>query len=416
MFEQMRRMTPPPGAAAPTKPLMQSLRMMVATPCSQPSSGAVTSGSRHAIYSCCHLLALIHFPQPRRGNGARSRRRGAADRNHLITGADLGMKPDAPPSEICMTRRRLLGLLAAAPMIFTGVGLARALQSVDWALLAFLDRLPQDSRTTLVDDAKLLLGWVTDAAALRDPLPAGRVVDRASGFPAVPGFAAPTRIDHLAGRYRVLRAPHQEHGYYGLLLGLLDQPGTIRAVLVVNRLFRLPVLFQEPLGVATDIAANAGLLLGFGTAALGAARAMADAGYDLARRLDVPLIATGQSQAGGTAQLQIAAIAGRPGWRAGQDGFITFNATCSSRTISRLGADPVRLPGVNFAKDLDPVVGPHTGLANHIGLQIYIHPDGSASLRPQASFFHAALHPREHFLDSFNDVSLSAVLEAVRAS
>jgi len=153
-------------------------------------------------------------------------------------------------------------------------------------------------------------------------------------------------------------------------------------------------------------------VFGFGTAALGAALELADAAEQIARQLDVPLIATGQSQAGGTAQLQVASIVTRPGWR----GFVTFNATCSPGSIQRLGVEPSRLPGVNFAKDLDPFVGPNTWLANGIGLQIYIHADGSGSFVPGASFVNAALHPTEHFLDSFKDISLSAIVESLLAT
>ncbi len=66
---------------------------------------------------------------------------------------------------------------------------------------------------------------------------------------------------------------------------------------------------------------------------------------------------------------------------------------------------------MNFAKDLDPMVGPHTLLANRIGVQIYIHPDGTAGLKPQSSYLCAVFHPREHFLDSFSGLSLGKALK-----
>ena len=181
---------------------------------------------------------------------------------------------------------------------------------------------------------------------------------------------------------------------------------------MVNRLFRLPMLLQEPGGVGSDLWTNAGLLTGFRPASLQAALALADKAQMEARRLDVPLIATGQSQAGGTAQLQVAHVLAADSQALA--GFVTFNATCRAVSICHVGLDPARLPGVNFSKDLDPLVGPHSGVANEIGLQIYIHADGTAGLKPRGSYAKAALHPREHFLDSFNGLSLGKLLAQIR--
>jgi hypothetical protein len=36
-------------------------------------------------------------------------------------------------------------------------------------------------------------------------------------------------------------------------------------------------------------------------------------------------------------------------------------------------------------------------------------------MTPRGSYLEAAIHPREHFLDSFNGMSLAAALEATRA-
>jgi hypothetical protein len=294
-----------------------------------------------------------------------------------------------------------LGGLASAGL----ARMARAASAFDRARLAFLDHLP----AYVPDDSKRLLGWVADAAAIDIPLQKGEIVDRRSGFSTVPGFAAPTPLGDLAGRYRLLRPPYKAHDYYGMIFGLLDEDDTVRAVIVANRLFRLPVILQEPLGLGADLWANAGLLLGFQTAALGAALTHADLAWEEATRLKAPLIALGQSQAGGTAQLQIAHLRAS-GATAGRFGFITFNANCSPAAIRRLKQEPAQVPGVNFAKDLDPGLGPHSLLANNVGLQVYIHADGSGGLTPQSSYWRAFFHPRQHFLDSFNDVSLATAL------
>lgn len=303
-------------------------------------------------------------------------------------------------------RRKLLGGLALIA-VFRANWQAQA-AVVDRTLLAFLDGLPP----YLPDDLKLLIGWATDAAAVALPLRSGDVIDRHSGLSRVPGFAAPTPVDGLSGRYRLLMPPYDAHDYYGLTLGLLDESDSVKAVIVANRLFRLPLILQEPLGLGSDLWVNAGLILGFGTAGLDAALAHADRAWDLAARCGAPLIATGQSQAGGTAQLQAARLAGakRP---QGRFGFVTFNANCSPASVRRLGVEPAGVPGLNFAKDLDPGVGPHALLANEVGLQVYIHADGTAGLTPRSSYLRALFHPREHFLDSFNGISLAAALKTV---
>lgn len=313
------------------------------------------------------------------------------------------------------TRRTLLRFLAATPWL-------AAVRPADAALpagapnLDFLDRLPEASRAIFVDDAKLLLGWTTDAAAVTDksPLHAGDIVDRRSGFKAVPGFAPPTDIAGLTGRYRLLAPPFGVHYYYGLMFGLLDQAGEVGAVLVASRLCRLPMVLHEPGGLGSDAWTDVGLMTGFRPASLEAALTLADKAWAEAMRLGVPLIATGQSQAGGTAQLQVAHLVAVDSKAC--VGFITFNAACSRASIRHVGLDPARVPGVNFAKDLDPIVGPHSGVANEIGLQIYIHADGTAGLKPRGSYLQAAIHPHEHFLDSFNGLSLGKLLADVRAA
>jgi hypothetical protein len=62
------------------------------------------------------------------------------------------------------------------------------------------------------------------------------------------------------------------------------------------------------------------------------------------------------------------------------------------------------------------MVGPHSRLANEIGLQIYIHADGTAGLKPGGSYAKAALNPHEHFLDSFNGLQLGKLLADLRAA
>jgi hypothetical protein len=312
------------------------------------------------------------------------------------------------------TRRVLLGLLAAAPWL-AAIRPAGAALPADAPRLDFLDRLPEANRPDFVDDAKLLLGWTADAAAVaeKSPLHAGDTVDRQSGFKDVPGFAPPTDIAGIAGRYRLLAPPFSAHYYYGLMFGLLDQAGEVGAVLVASRLCRLPVVLHEPAGLGSDAWTDVGLMTGFRPASLEAALTLADKAWVEAKRLGVPMIATGQSQAGGTAQLQVAHLVAADSKACA--GFVTFNAACSRASIRHVGLYPSRLPGVNFAKDLDPIVGPHSGVANEIGLQVYIHADGTAGLEPRGSYIQAVAHPREHFLDSFNGLSLGKLLAEIRA-
>ena len=313
------------------------------------------------------------------------------------------------------SRRALLGLLAAAPWL-AAVRPVLASLPANAPNLGFLDRLPEASRPSFVDDAKLLLGWATDTAAVADisPLHAGDIVDRRSGFEAVPGFAPPTDITGLTGRYRLLAPPFSTHYYYGLTFGLLDQADEVGAVLIASRLCRLPMILREPGGLGSDAWTDVGLMTGFRPASLKAALTLADRAGAEAKRLSVPLIATGQSQAGGTAQLQVAHLMAADGNACA--GFVTFNAACSRASIRHVGLDPAQVPGVNFAKDLDPIVGPHSSVSNEIGLQIYIHADGTAGLRSRGSYFQAAIHPHEHFLDSFNGLSLGKLLAEIRAA
>jgi hypothetical protein len=313
------------------------------------------------------------------------------------------------------SRRALLGFLAAVPALAAFRPASAALPA-GAPSLAFLDRLPDANRVSFVDDAKLLVGWTTDAAAVADeqPLHAGDIVDHGSAFRNVPGFAAPTDIGGIAGRYRLLAPPFTGHYYYGLMFGLLGPADQVAAVIVVNRLLRLPVLLREPGGVGSDLWTDVGLMTGFRPASLKASLTFADQAKAEADRLGVPLIATGQSQAGGTAQLQVAHLAAADVNTSA--GFVTFNAACSRASIRHVGFDPARVPGVNFAKDLDPLVGPHSNVSNEIGLQVYIHADGTAGLKPRGSYFAAALHPREHFLDSFNGLPLGKLLAEIRAA
>jgi hypothetical protein len=196
------------------------------------------------------------------------------------------------------------------------------------------------------------------------------------------------------------------------MFGLLDQADEVGAVLIASRLCRLPMILHEPGGLGSDAWTDAGLMTGFRPASLKAALTLADTAWAEAMRLGVPLIATGQSQAGGTAQLQVAHLVTADSNACA--GFITFNAACSPISIRHIGLSPANVPGINFAKDLDPIVGPHTLVANEIGLQVYIHADGTAGLKPRGSYFQAAVHPHEHFLDSFNGLPLGQLLADIR--
>ncbi len=59
----------------------------------------------------------------------------------------------------------------------------------------------------------------------------------------------------------VMRPPFDlGHGYYGVELGALEKHGRYRSV-SPNRLFRLPILLHQPLGVATDILTNGAMII-----------------------------------------------------------------------------------------------------------------------------------------------------------
>jgi len=93
-----------------------------------------------------------------------------------------------------------------------------------------------------------------------------------------------------------------------------------------------------------------------------------------------------------------------------------MNAAHVLLSVKRLGLAGAEVHGVNFSKDLDPGVGPKALLANRVGFQVYIHPDGTGSRTPgDSTLADAVLHPREHLLDSFTDVSLTAALAAALA-
>ncbi|HVM81481.1 MAG TPA: hypothetical protein VMU06_20840 [Stellaceae bacterium] len=284
--------------------------------------------------------------------------------------------------------------------------------------LCFFRTLPAPIRAYLLDDIKFLVGWTFDAAALNPTLRAGDVVDARSGFARLPSFslAGATPMVALRGKYRVMQlAFDRGRGYYGIEFGVLDERGEVAAVLLANRLFRMPIALRDPGGLATDVLTNAAMMLGFSTAALEDAEAAARMAYEDARRLGVPLLIGGQSQAGGTAQLQIATLQ-KAGASDASAGFVTLNAADALRSIRRLGLAGEEVEGINFAKDLDPGVGPKAPFRNRVGFQVYIHRDGSGGREPgDTSFLDALLHPRQHFLDSFNQVDLTAALAAALA-
>jgi len=281
--------------------------------------------------------------------------------------------------------------------------------------LDFWTGLPAPVRAYLADDIKRLIGWTFDAAGSRARLSAGQIIDAQSTFASVPGFAPPTPMHALRACYRIERVFDAHNGYYGIEFAALDDSGKVVAVLLLNRLFRLPVALQEPVGVLTDVVTIGAMLAGFETPALADAEAAAETAWGDAAVLGVPLIAGGQSQAGGTAQLQAALLLKQDPARA--VGFVTFNAAHALASVHRLGLAGEDVAGFNFSKDLDPGCGPKTLLANRIGFQIYIHRDGSGSTRPgDTTIFDAMAHPRQHLLDSFNDVSLAAALDSALAA
>jgi hypothetical protein len=282
----------------------------------------------------------------------------------------------------------------------------------------FARSLPAEVRDSRVDDVKFLLGWAFDVAAAHKPLAAGEEIDKASGLSDVPGFGGATDLSALRGRYRVIRAPLDAgNGYYGIELAALDETGAAEGLYLLNRLFRMPVLLQEPIGFATDIVTNGAMLFGGGTDAIEDLKRAADTAFADAAAMRLPLLTVGQSQAGGEAQLQAAYLAETHPGSDSRVGFVTFNAARVTLSVRHLGLAPDAVEGINFVKDLDPGFGPHGILPNEIGLQVYIHPDGTggASAGDQ-SFFAAAAHPGEHLLNRFDPVSLAAALRDSLAS
>jgi hypothetical protein len=177
----------------------------------------------------------------------------------------------------------------------------------------------------------------------------------------------------------------------------------------------MPIAHRDPLGLVTDVVTNGAMLAGLRTNAVADAAAAAESAYGDAASLGVPLITGGQSQAGGTAQLQAAQLQKqRPGGV--PIGFVTLNAAHVLVSVRRLGLDGAAVDGINFSKDLDPGVGPKGRFANRVGFQVYIHRDGAGSRRPgETTLLDAVLNPREHFLDSFTAVSLTDALASALA-
>jgi hypothetical protein len=277
-------------------------------------------------------------------------------------------------------------------------------------LISFFTALPISSRAVLADDAKRLIGWAAEAAATKRRLAVGETINRSSAFVSVPGFGGPTNLSSLKAAYRIAMPPLTGPGYYGLALAMMDTSDRELALLLINRLFRLPLIFHEPAGVMTDALTTGALLLGVRTGAIAAATKAALAAYERAQASRVPLIICGQSMAGGLAQFQIAALRSS---HTGSDqlaGFLTFNAAHASISIERFGLKPGAIPGINFSKDRDPGVGPHSLLPNRAGLQLYIHAGGTAGFTPRGTWLSALLHPWEHFLRSFDSVYLGKII------
>lgn len=263
-----------------------------------------------------------------------------------------------------------------------------------------------------------MIGWVFDVAAAHRVLTAGEIIDHRSGVANVPGFAAATNLTALTGRYRVIRSPFDlGNGYFGVELGALGPNDQVSSIFLINRLFRLPVLLQQPAGVATDIATNGAMLFGWQTNAVRDANAAATTALGDAEKLAVPLLTAGQSQAGGVAQLQAAYMAATYPTRRVATGFITLNAAYVVSSVRRLGVALDRIEGINFSNDLDPGFGPHGLLPNKVGLQVYVHPNGSGSRVAGSETIYAAwLRPDQHLLSSFNKVSLSRILANLLSS
>jgi hypothetical protein len=150
-------------------------------------------------------------------------------------------------------RRRLTALGRAVAAAFGPIGNS---VSVETPRLAFWQLLPASARAYLADDIKLLIGWTFDAAACGASLAPSPVIDARSGFERVPGFAAPTPMQGLVGRYRVLRAFDHGRGYYGIAFAALEGSDRAVALLLLNRLFRMPIAHRDPLGLVTDVVTN----------------------------------------------------------------------------------------------------------------------------------------------------------------
>jgi hypothetical protein len=280
--------------------------------------------------------------------------------------------------------------------------------------LNFLRRVPKLALVTLADDLKLLLGWTADASASGTLFRGGEVVDAGSGYFSVPGFAPPTNMRSLHGRYRILRPPFKFGiGYYGLAFAALSDDGSVYAIVLANRLFRMPVMLREPVGLLTDILSNLAMFAGLDTPALEGARTAAAETLKSAETAGVPMIIVGPSQAGAMAQLQIMTLQAERPEVAKHAGFITFNAAYPILWPFRLGIPEEMVQGVNFSKDLDPGFGPTAPVENRIGTRLYVHRDGTVSETPgHENYFNAWYHSRQHFLDTFTDVPLSAALAA----
>ena len=309
-------------------------------------------------------------------------------------------------------------LLGAGGLALLLLGGAAGADTPTAPKLCFLKALPQERQAAVADDAKLLIGWTFDAYAAAYRWNGSITIDRDSTYAEVPGFAEPTSLRKLQGHYRLIRAPFDRgRGYYGMLFAALDEQDRPVALILANRLFRAPVALQHPLGLATDLLTNTALALDFETAGVEDAVAAAEASYDAAAKLGVPLILAGQSQAGGTAQLQAAALQKTHAGQPVPSGFLSLNAAEALASVRGLGLDPAAIEGVNFSKDYDPGVGPHGPLANAVGRQLYIHPDGTAGTEPgDYTFLDALMHPKEHMLASFEDVSLTEALRPLLAT
>jgi hypothetical protein len=278
-------------------------------------------------------------------------------------------------------------------------------------LVSFFAALSAASRTVLPDDVKYLIGWTLEAAAMKTPPAIGQTINRSSAFGSIPGFGGPTNLSSLRAAYRIVMPPLIGPGYYGLALAMMDIVDREVALPLINRLFRLPLIFREPAGLLTDVMTTGALLFGVQTGAIAAAIKAVLAAHERAQASGIPLITCGQSLPGGLAQFQIAALLASITGNKGPAGFLTFNAAHAAISIERLGLKPGSIPGINFSKDRDPGVGPHSLLPNRVGLQIYIHAGGTGGFTPRGTRLAALLHPWEHFLRSFDRVCLGKIVE-----